>query len=126
MIINIELPNFSEHEFDCRCGCGLNNIKPELLAKLQECRARAGIPFVITSGSRCPGYNKFVGGVDNSEHLTGEAVDIKTMDGNSRFKVLREAFEVGFNRIGIGANFIHLGIGENLSQEIIWCYYDKY
>lgn len=34
-------------------------------------------PVFITSGYRCPELNKFVGGVPNSQHLTGCAADIR-------------------------------------------------
>ena len=33
--------------------------------------------FTITSAKRSPAVNKAVGGVPNSQHLVGEAIDIK-------------------------------------------------
>ena len=38
---------------------------------------RGEAPVVISSGYRCKALNKAVGGVANSQHMMGEAVDIK-------------------------------------------------
>ena len=40
--------------------------------------ARYGKPINVNSGYRCQALNKAVGGVSNSQHLTGEAADIDT------------------------------------------------
>jgi len=42
---------------------------------LQPVRNLIGKPMIISSGFRCPELNKLVGGVSNSQHLTGQAVD---------------------------------------------------
>lgn len=42
---------------------------------LQPLRDRLGEPIAITSGYRCPGVNRLVGGVVNSQHTRGEAAD---------------------------------------------------
>lgn len=118
----ITLPDFNTEDFDCRCGCGLNNMKPVFLWKLQQCRTEANVPFIVTSGSRCKTYNKSVGGKLSSEHLTGEAVDIVVQNSTVRFKIVRAAIEVGFRRVGIGKDFIHLGGSDYAPQQIIWLY----
>lgn len=51
----------------------LTRICQEILEPLREF---AGQPIIIGSGYRCPALNKAVGGVPNSQHQTGEAVDI--------------------------------------------------
>lgn len=38
-------------------------------------RSKFATPMIITSGYRCEQLNKLVGGVDNSQHMKGEAVD---------------------------------------------------
>ena len=43
---------------------------------LEPLRQHVGKPIRISSGYRCPALNKAVGGVANSQHLTGEAADI--------------------------------------------------
>ena len=62
-------PNFKEREFACRCGCGSNRISKKLLDMLQRARTIAGVPFVITSGCRCPRHNSTVSKSQNSDHL---------------------------------------------------------
>ena len=44
---------------------------------LEVLRERAGTPIIINSGYRSPQLNKKIGGVANSNHLTGCAVDIR-------------------------------------------------
>lgn len=44
---------------------------------LEPARVALGEPIVITSGYRCQRLNKAVGGVQNSQHCKGEAVDIR-------------------------------------------------
>lgn len=46
---------------------------------LNGLRERFGAPIYINSGYRCPAVNRAVGGVDNSYHLQGRAVDIRTL-----------------------------------------------
>ncbi|UPW41721.1 peptidase [Peromfec virus RodF8_10] len=46
---------------------------------LDSVRSRFGKPIVINSGYRCPTLNAAVGGVKNSKHLDGLAVDIKCL-----------------------------------------------
>ena len=42
---------------------------------LQPIRDYLGKPMIISSGFRCPKLNKLAGGVSNSQHLEGKAVD---------------------------------------------------
>lgn len=42
---------------------------------LDPIRERFAVPMIITSGYRCERVNELVGGVDNSQHMKGEAVD---------------------------------------------------
>lgn len=43
---------------------------------LEPLREWMNEPITISSGFRCPKLNKAVGGVSNSQHLSGEAADI--------------------------------------------------
>lgn len=45
---------------------------------LDKARDAWGKPIIVNSGYRCPRLNKVVGGVSNSQHVTGEAADITT------------------------------------------------
>ena len=53
---------------------------------LEPARLIAG-PIIINSGFRCESVNKAVGGVRNSQHLKGQAADVRTQD-PARFKLL--------------------------------------
>ena len=52
------------------------NMMELIFNVLQPLRDRLGKPVNITSGFRCPLLNSKVGGVGNSQHLTGCAADI--------------------------------------------------
>jgi hypothetical protein len=47
----------------------------------QPIREHFGVPIYISSGYRSAALNKKIGGAKNSQHLTGEAIDID-MDGH--------------------------------------------
>ena len=69
--------NFSRKEFKCNCGeCDYDTVDAELVAVLQELREAYQAPITITSGNRCPTYNRKVGGSDKSYHIRGRAADI--------------------------------------------------
>ena len=66
-------------------AAGIDNRIPEALipnlvtlceAVLEPLRQHAGKPITISSGYRCPRLNALVGGVANSQHLSGEAADL--------------------------------------------------
>ena len=118
----IKIDNFTADEFDCRCGCGLNNMKPRFLRKLERARIIADISFVITSACRCEQHNKNVGGKKGSEHLTGEAVDIETNTSQDRDIIVDAAKAAGITRRGIGKSFTHLGDGKKRTRKVMWVY----
>ena len=103
-------PIFQAHEFECRCGCGRLKIDPELIEMLYEARLQAGIPFVVTSGYRCPAHNGHVGGVSGSAHTLGKAADIRANSMVARMKVLDALLRVGFPRVGIAREFLHCDV----------------
>ena len=47
---------------------------------LEPAREAIGCPIIINSGYRNEAYNRQVGGVRNSQHLTGQAADIRPKD----------------------------------------------
>lgn len=68
--------NFSKSEFACHCGCGANNVNPDLVNALQLVRDALSKPILITSGVRCEKHNAHQGGAKHSQHLLGKAADI--------------------------------------------------
>ena len=114
--------NFSRKEFECPCGCGLDDIDINLVVFLQAVRDIYGNPIKVNSGVRCWQHNAEVGGKKTSEHLTGNAVDVHVDNSTLRFLILSSAFNAGFKRIGIDNGFIHLGNSADHPQEVAWMY----
>lgn len=107
-------PNFKKEEFKCGCDgmyCDGYPVKVDesLVKKLEQLRAKLGDKSVIiNSGIRCEEHNKKVGGVSNSQHLKGKAVDIRVIGVNPK-EVQHEASKI-FNDDGMGSGntFTHL------------------
>ncbi len=56
------------------------NIKALVEEVLDPAREKLGMPIIVNSGFRCPLHNKRVGGVPNSQHMKGQAADIRCAD----------------------------------------------
>lgn len=54
-----------------------NNLSALVNNLLNPIRERFATPMIITSGYRCKKLNKLIGGVNNSQHIKGEAVDFR-------------------------------------------------
>lgn len=119
------LRHFSSKEFDSpdEPGSG-KKMCPLFLKKLDTCRENANVPFVITSGYRSKNHNKKVGGVLKSSHTETpcKAVDISANNSTLRYKILSSLIKNGFNRIGIGSNFIHVDASDK-PPNVAWHYY---
>jgi peptidoglycan hydrolase-like protein with peptidoglycan-binding domain len=96
-------------------------LKPELVSLLDKARGIAGVPFFITSGYRDPAHNIEVGGVSDSSHTDGLAVDLKFKDGVTAWKIITACQQVGFVRIGGYADgHIHVDCSKTLPQNVFW------
>lgn len=74
--------HFKREEFRCKCGGRYCNgfpaePKEQLVELLDAARAHFGRPAHIVSGLRCPTWNSIQGGVANSQHMYGEAADVR-------------------------------------------------
>ena len=75
--------HFTREEFRCRCGSyhapycdGFPAEPDETLVRLaDDIREHFGAPAIPSSGLRCPRHNADSGGVSNSRHLSGKALD---------------------------------------------------
>ena len=67
----------------------VENLRALCTEVLQPLRDYLGKPVVVSSGYRCKDLNKKVGGVENSQHLKGEAADIKVSDREELIDVMR-------------------------------------
>ena len=71
----------------------LENIRSLCETILEPLRQHAGIPIQLNSGYRCPALNRAVGGSSQSQHLKGEAADIRVPDpqtGEAWFRWMRD------------------------------------
>lgn len=98
----------------------IEGLDLKLVGMLDDARDRAGVPFVITSGKRSHDANLAAGGVEDSSHLRGLAVDIQCLDATIRFFMLVGIVQAGFRRIGIYDRHIHCDCDESLPQNVIW------
>ncbi len=100
----------------------------ELVEKiLDPLRAAYGMPISISSGYRCPALNKAVGGVSNSVHQLGYAADLQVGGSFGKFKdfVVEWFKKTGthFDQVLLeknaktGAQWIHIGLKNNLGQQ---------
>jgi len=105
----------------------IDNIHPALMLILKDLEAEMGFELTITSGKRDATHNVEVGGVPDSEHTyeLAEGVDVLCKQSITRYKMLKWLFKYDIRRIGIGEDFIHIGIADDKPQYVAWDYYKK-
>jgi Peptidase M15 len=84
-----------------------------LARELEKFRAKIGRPFRVNSWYRPPAINRAVGGVSNSQHLSGKAVDLQ-VSGYSGRRLANAVILSWPGGVGIYSNLpnvIHLDIG---------------
>ena len=76
-----DIKYFKKSEFACKCGKYCNGYPDEMkkgvMTVADRTRAHFGTTAIVTSGLRCKQHNANVGGVANSRHLTGRAMDFR-------------------------------------------------
>lgn len=108
---------FKESEFACRCCRQLppsarENIRALVDNVLDPARRKLGKPVFVNSGYRCEKHNKEVGGVTNSQHLRGEAADLR-IDGKPE-KLARIIVENGvYDQVIVYPTFVHVSYKKN-------------
>lgn len=103
--------NFKRSELECPC-CGRCEMNPIFMERLQVFRDLYEKPLTVVSGYRCPKHNREVRGSPKSDHIRGDAADIRVHDKSSieLFRLRELAFKLEFNAVGIGKTQYHLGI----------------
>lgn len=96
--------NFNSYEFRCGlgspCSCTTVLVDDKLVEYLQKIRDHFGKSVTITSGYRCPSYNKRIGGATGSRHSKGQAADI-VVSGVTPREVAKYAESIGVLGIGL-------------------------
>lgn len=100
---------FKVREFECKDGS--NEVKQELIDRLDLLREEFGSPIKITSGYRSPEYNIKIGGAKNSSHCLGIAADIAGKDMDKLYILCCKYFMA----VGDGRNkgFIHVDLRDD-------------
>lgn len=108
--------HYCQDEFACKCGCGLNLVREELLYLCEFVRKLNGDkPLPVSSGTRCATYNKKVGGAPNSKHVLGLAADLPVDDPKSIYQELERLFLYSHG-LGLYSNFIHVDIRDKKAR----------
>lgn len=111
--------HFDEVEVSCHCcGRGAEVVSARLLELVEQLRYNiGGIPLHCNCAYRCPIHNDEVGGVPNSQHVLGTAMDIQCPNSLTigQFKWYCE--QLPFDGIGYypctdenGGGFIHVDV----------------
>lgn len=118
-----------------------NTPTPEVVANLeklcqevlQPIRNKYGRAITVTSGYRCPKLNSAIGGVKNSQHMSGCAADIKCTATSKAvlFNIIKEMIKKGEIKVGqliweYGTkkepNWIHVSLPYSKVNQILYLY----
>ena len=109
---------FKRDEFKCRCGgqhCNGFPAEPsEKLVKLADrVREHFGVPITVSSGVRCEKHNTKVGGVANSRHKTGTAMDfcVRGMSASMVLAYVQKQSDTHY-AYAIDSNYVHMDVVE--------------
>ena len=120
-----EIEFFTREEFRCQCGgkyCNGFPVEPQekMVRTVDEIRRRLGVPVTIVesggSGVRCEIHNRNVGGVENSDHKTGNAADLHSNKSPEEMARVAEEVMGDTGQIGIYSWGIHVGINPVYSR----------
>ena len=101
--------NFKSTEFDCHGSgcCSSTKVDEKLVEYLQKIRDHFGKSVNINSGYRCKTHNASVGGASQSNHMDGEAADIR-ISGVTPLEVAQYAEHIGILGIGVYSWGVHV------------------
>ena len=106
-----DIKYFEQEEFRCRCGCGADDMNKTLIRVADRVRGYFGRPMTVSSGRRCASHNAKVGGVSNSRHLSGKAMDFCVV-GKTAIQVLdyvKQQPEIRY-AYAIDGTYVHMDV----------------
>lgn len=111
--------NFTKWEFRSKDGAPmppnvLDNIR-ELACNLQTLRDFLGEPIKVNSAYRSLEHNRSIGSLDSSQHVKGNAADIKVkgLDTEDLYLIIEKLIEIGDlseGGLGLYDSFVHYDI----------------
>lgn len=104
--------------FRCHFRGSTHRINPELFLLLDVVRSQLKVPerpYLLISGYRSPGYNRFLlrhghGVARNSYHIKGMAADVR-IHGVPLRDIREVATELKIGGVGHYSDFVHLDVG---------------
>ena len=111
--------HFNLSEFESKDGARMPlNVKQniqKLAENLEYLRTFLDYPILINSAYRSPEHNKAIGGVRNSQHISGLAADVRTTVYTPKqlYKVIEELIITGHmdeGGLGLYDTFVHYDI----------------
>ena len=80
--------------------------------------------FTVTSAKRTLDQNKAAGGVPNSQHLTGDAIDLKPYGSTTYNQLLTLIYEYSdvvcsFDQLILYPTFIHISFSDKKRHQVI-------
>lgn len=113
---------FTTEELKCPCAECNGEMNRSFMERVTNIRRDLDFPFPVSSGFRCPKYNKIVGGAPGSYHQKGQALDIE-ISGLRAYKIIAACKEHGIRGIGVSQKgnkrFIHI---DNRPVFAMWSY----
>lgn len=110
---------YSSTDFACKC-CRRNEIVGALVRLCNDIFQHTGRVYPVSSGFRCSGHNKKVGGSDTSSHMKGLAVDLLIDNSHARWLLLKALVDLKVKRYGVYKSFVHIDIDPDKDQELVW------
>ena len=98
-------------------GATEENLEALVKEVLDPARRKLGKPITVNSGFRCPLHNGRIGGVYNSQHVSGQAADVRCEDNLKLARIIKENGR--FDQMIVYENFLHVSwkrVGENRRQ----------
>lgn len=107
---------WKREEFRCRCGgkyCDGFPVEPNqtLVELADDLRAALGRPAHASSGLRCPVWNSIQGGVLNSRHMEGKALDfcVEGISGSELLSLARDDPRTRYAYL-IDSGWVHIDV----------------
>ena len=109
---------FKKEEFRMGNEIVFDEMDQDFLCLLDELRRYVDEPLHINSSYRSESYNLSVNGSPNSQHLTGNAVDLHCTTAAFRKKIVHLSLDLGLS-VGVAKTFVHI---DNREGQILFTY----